>query len=101
MSETESVLLEDRVAALEKTLHAVGQQLQLAVQMCIRHELTISQMTKGQFVMQTAKDGFSDKVNDIPVQDNAPLYRLVPTAQATTRIVTTGSLPTNGHGRIH
>jgi len=66
--------LEQRIAYLEE-------QLVLATQELVRHQLTINHLSRGQTIVQKSKPGFEEVVIEVPLPRGAPLYKLVLAAE--------------------
>jgi hypothetical protein len=84
---------EERIAVLEE-------QLRLAKTLIVQYGQTIEQLSGGKMVVQVAKEGFEDKVADIPVNAKAPIYNFVPVEpQRPSRLVLGAHGPMNG--KVH
>jgi len=85
---------------LQARLAYLSSQFQLAVQMLIRHQLTLERDAKLGMIAQSVNARFENVVADVNVPNNAPLYRFVPVnAPKVSKILTPGVLPMNG--RMH
>ena len=83
----------------EERLDVLEEQLRLAKTLIVQYGQTIEQLSGGKMVVQVAKPGFEDKVAEIPVNAQAPLYKFVPVEpQKPSRIVlgASGAFPKNG-----
>ena len=66
-----------RIAAMRDEINGMQAQLQLAVQMLLRHEMRLGLLGCPE-VRQKPKPGQEGVVQSVPVPDNSPLYRLDP-----------------------
>ena len=66
-----------RIAAMRDEINGMQAQLQLAVQMLLRHEMRLGLLGCPE-VRQKPKPGQEGVIQSIPVPDNSPLYRLDP-----------------------